>query len=184
MNRRRAIALLSLVVFTAGCADSVAWVERSGGEPGAAASTTIPTVTPTPAATSTARADASALPSPSETAAAVDQVAVDDVAVTVVAGLRVRSKPRVSDESAKLDPVLPIGTPLYVLDGPVSASGYTWYEVAPLASKNQPHGWVAKADRSGEPWLSGSHFSCPPVPTDFRSLAALPAGVGLACYPR
>jgi hypothetical protein len=113
----------------------------------------------------------------------LDEVTVDHVAVTVVPGLRVRSEPRVSDDSVKLDPVLPIGTPLYVLDGPVSASGYMWYEVAPLSSSKLPMGWVAKADRSSEPWLAGSHFSCPQVPTDFRSLAALPPGVGLACYP-
>jgi hypothetical protein len=108
----------------------------------------------------------------------------DTVAVTLVDGLRVRSKPRVSDDSFKYEPLLPLGTPLYVLDGPVSASSYSWYEVAPLASRAHPRGWVASADRGGESWLGAGDFACPPLPSDLRSLAALPSGVGLACFPR
>lgn len=99
-------------------------------------------------------------------------------------GLRVRSEPRISDDSRKLEPPLPLGTQLYVLDGPVSASGYAWYEVVPLASRELPSGWVASADRAGEPWIAADDFDCPPPPTDFRSLAALPPGVGLVCFPR
>ena len=99
-------------------------------------------------------------------------------------GLRVRSQPRVSDDSFKLEPLLPLGTQLYVLDGPVSASGYAWYEVAPLSSRTLPTGWIASADRNGEPWIAAGTFECPPLPTAFRSLAALPAGVGVACFPR
>lgn len=98
-------------------------------------------------------------------------------------GLRVRSAPRVSDESQKLTPLLPLGTQLYVLDGPVSASGYAWYEIVPLDSR-LPSGWVASADRDGEPWITLGDFGCPPVPTDVESLAALPPGVGLLCFPR
>jgi len=104
-------------------------------------------------------------------------------AVTVVDGLRVRSQPRVDDDSRKLEPLLPLETPLYVLDGPVSASGYAWYLVVPLTSRSLPSGWVASAGRDGEPWLEQETFDCPSVPTDLRSLAALPAGVGLACFP-
>ena len=99
-------------------------------------------------------------------------------------GLRVRSQPRISDDSEKYDPLLPLGTQLYVLDGPVSASGYAWYEVVPLASGLPWSGWVASADRDGEPWIEAGAFDCPPVPTDFQALAALPRGVGLACFPR
>ena len=58
---------------------------------------------------------------------------VDATAVTFVDGLRVRSKPRISDDSFKSEPLLPVGTPLYVLAGPIVAFGYTWYEVAPLS---------------------------------------------------
>jgi hypothetical protein len=97
-------------------------------------------------------------------------------------GLRVRSQPRISDDSHEFEPLLPLGTQLYVLGGPVSASGYAWYEVAPLTSRALPSGWVASADRDGAPWIAAGAFDCPPVPTDVRSLAELPPGVGLACF--
>lgn len=119
-------------------------------------------------------------PSPTSSETFVGQV------VTTLAddGLRVRSQPRVSDDSYLEQPLLPLGTHLYVLAGPVSASGYAWYEVAPLSSRTLPSGWVASADRGGEPWFEVGSFRCPSVPTDFRSLAALPRGVGLACFSR
>jgi hypothetical protein len=109
---------------------------------------------------------------------------VDATAVTIVDGLRVRSKPSVGDDSFKYEPVLPQGTQLYVLNGPTSASGYVWYEVVALASRTLPQGWVATGSRTGETWLAPGDFKCPPVPTDFRSLGALPPAVGLACFPR
>ncbi len=77
--------------------------------------------------------------------------------MTVADRLRVRSEPRVSDDSIMYDPVLPLGTELFVLDGPVSASGYTWYMVAPVsfAELDGPgSGWVASADKNGEPWIA------------------------------
>jgi hypothetical protein len=109
---------------------------------------------------------------------------VGQTAVTVVDAVRVRSQPRVSDDSFKEEPLLPGGTALYVLDGPVSASGYDWYNVAQLTSRTLPSGWVASTSREGEPWITARAFDCPPVPADFRSLAALPEGVGLACFPQ
>ena len=105
-------------------------------------------------------------------------------AVTLVSGLRVRSQPRISDDSKLYEPLLSAGTQLYVLSGPVSASGYSWYEVVRLGSGTMRVGWVASAAREGEPWLSPRDFACPALPTDFRSLAALGLGVGLACFPR
>jgi hypothetical protein len=119
-------------------------------------------------------------PSPKQTDSFVGRI------VTTLAddGLRVRSQPRISDDSRKFEPLLPLGTQLYVLDGPVSASGYAWYEVVPLASRTQPTGWVASAGLDGEPWIAAGAFDCPPVPPDFRSLLALPPAVGLACFPR
>ena len=104
--------------------------------------------------------------------------------MTVVDSLRVRSEPRISEDSYKEKPLLPLDTPLFVLDGPVSASGYDWYQVVPLTSQYLPQGWVASASRDGEPWIADDDFACPPIPTDFRSLAALPSGVGLACFAR
>lgn len=106
------------------------------------------------------------------------------IVATVADDLRVRSMPRVSDDSIELEPVLPVHTRLIVLDGPVTASGYTWYEVAPLGSRTLPIGWVAAGSRSGEPWLATADFDCPAIPADFQALAALVPAVGLACFPR
>ena len=181
MNRRRLGALLGVAVLIAGCGASVASSASalpSPWTPGAASAAT-PTPAPSLMAASTSRPSAS--PVPGQTA---NGVTVDTVAVTLVDELRVRSKPSVSDDSFKYEPLLPQGTQLYVLAGPISASGYTWYEVIPLASRTLPQGWVAVASRSGDQWLGAGDFACPPMPTDLHSLAALPPGAGLACFPR
>ena len=164
-NHRYAIKLLSAVVLAAGCNASSASLALA------------PTVWPTssPATVSTAVPDSSRMP---------DTELVGKTIVTAVEGVRVRSQPRVSDDSFKEEPLLPSGTALYVLDGPVSASGYDWYNVAQLTSRALPSGWVASASRDVEPWIEARAFDCPPVPNDFRSLAALPVGVGLACFPQ
>ncbi|MEX1173722.1 MAG: serpin family protein [Chloroflexota bacterium] len=55
------------------------------------------------------------------------------------------------------EPVLPLGTELTVLDGPVSASGYVWYKVAPVSFvglDGPGYGWVALAGKDGEPWIA------------------------------
>lgn len=103
---------------------------------------------------------------------------LNTVVVTVSDRVRVRSEPRVSADSIKYEPVLPLGTELTVLDGPVSASGYTWYQVAPVSFdglEGPGYGWVALAGTDGEPWIA----ICPPRP----DLAALRSTYsGLACY--
>jgi hypothetical protein len=55
------------------------------------------------------------------------------------------------------EPWLPLDTELTVLDGPVSASGYTWYKVAPVsfAGLSGPgYGWVAAAGKDREAWIA------------------------------
>jgi alpha-tubulin suppressor-like RCC1 family protein len=79
------------------------------------------------------------------------------IVVTVSDGLRVRSAPRVSDDSLKYQPLLPLGTELRVLDGPVSASGFVWYKVEAVSFVLQDgpgNGWVAIAGKDGEPWIA------------------------------
>jgi serpin B len=131
--RARLPALLVVAVMVASCG-------TPGATPGSAtpsAPTAYPSATPTSS------------PSP-------QPLAIGSVAVTVSDGLQVRSEPRVSDDSIKYEPVLPIGTTLTVLDGPVPGSGYTWYKVAPLTfgGLNGPgYGWVAIAGKDGEPWV-------------------------------
>jgi len=55
--------------------------------------------------------------------------------------------------------VLPVGTQLQVIDGPVEGSGYQWVRVAPVdvtLDGGVADGWVAIADHDGTPWVSVS----------------------------
>lgn len=142
---------------------------RTSGSP---APTTRPSPTPSPT------------PSVAATGSPTDTLVGRVVRSLADVGLRVRSRPGNGSDSEPYEPLLPLGTLLYVLDGPVLASNHPWYEVAPLSSRHLPSGWVAGAEEDGEPYVVVDAFDCPPVPTTFRSLAALPPGVGLACFPR
>ena len=91
--------------------------------------------------------------------------------------LRVRSEPGVSDGSVKLEPLLQDDTLVVVLDGPVQTSGYDWYLVQPTRDFRQdveyPFGWVAAADKDGEPWIVSESHECPPLPHDVATLASV-----------
>ena len=79
------------------------------------------------------------------------------LAVTVTDDLRVRSQPRVAEASLKFAPLLPTGTQLTVIGGPVEGSGYSWLEVAPVGFELRggvDSGWVAIADHDGTPWVA------------------------------
>ena len=138
MHGSLASSLICLSLI-AGCASPSA---SSPPSPSAAATGANPT------------AQATATPSAAPTPVVIE---LNAVAVTVSDRLRVRSEPRVGDDSLLYDPVLPLGTELFVLDGPVSASGYTWYKVAPasFAGLAGPgYGWVAAAGKDGEQWIA------------------------------
>ncbi len=138
----RGIVALTLVLVLAGCGSTQpSPAPASPSTAPAQPSPTLPAATASPVASPSAVAF---VPSPGS------------VVVTVSDRLRVRSQPRVSDDSLKYEPVLPIGTTLFVLDGPVSASGYTWYKVAPVSFAGLAgpgSGWVAIADKDGQPWI-------------------------------
>lgn len=180
-KRMYVIGLLSAVALAAGCSASSASMAPALSATPSPVGISTPTVAPTVRETASPAAIATALPVPSRMPGAE---LVGKTAVTAIDAVRVRSQPRISDDSFKEEPPLPIGTALYVLDGPVSASGYEWYNVAQLTSRALPSGWVASASRDGEPWIAPAAFDCPPVPIDFRSLTALPEGAGLACFSR
>jgi hypothetical protein len=88
--------------------------------------------------------------------------------VTVVDDVRVRSKPRVSSDSMKYEPLLRMGSYLRVLAGPVAASGYWWYRVRLEDGRTLrggiTTGWVAAADHDGEPWIEFAEVDTEPVP--------------------
>jgi len=57
-----------------------------------------------------------------------------EVAEVVTDDLRVRTAPGTDDSSVVLEPLLQPGEMLFVVDGPVQASGYPWYQVLVTAS--------------------------------------------------
>lgn len=107
-------------------------------------------------------------------------LSTDSIAAVVTDGLRVRTEPRVADDSRKLEPLLPRRTQVYVVDGPTRASGYDWYLVRPLAD-SFPSGWVAAADHDGTPWLGSAPIDCPKTPS-VNQLGRMDRHVALACY--
>jgi len=80
-------------------------------------------------------------------------------AVTLSDTLRVRSQPRVSEDSKMYEPLLRKGTNFSIVRGPTTGSGYWWYEVelAPgILDGAIRRGWVAAGDRDGAPWIAGA----------------------------
>ena len=119
-----------------------------------------PAPSSTPAASAAASPMTSALPSAPATAGPTPTAAdlpAGAFATSITDRLRVRSEPRVADDSVMYQPVLPKGTPLTVVGGPVDASGYTWYEVEVepgTLEDGVTRGWVAMADHDGTPWIA------------------------------
>ncbi len=164
-----------------------------------AAPTIRPTIAPSaagsvasipPAASSAATPSAGATPSEA-TPSASPTLAADSFALTVTDGLRMRTEPRVSSDSVKLEPLLWDGAFVFVVAGPVSASGYDWFLIHPLGEvdlSTHPDppalGWVAGAAKDGEPWLASTPAPCDGgTPLDGLSdFDYPPIGlIGLAC---
>ena len=141
-TRRITVALLVVSLAAAACGSRDTSPSPSTGPSGTPAATPLaPSASPSPAA--------------SPSGAAGDPF-LGAVAKTVSGDLRMRSQPRVSDDSVKYEPLLPLGTELEVVGGPVEASGYTWYQVEPLTfalAGGVGRGWVASADHDGTPWI-------------------------------
>jgi hypothetical protein len=102
----------------------------------------------------------------------------DVPAITVSDRLRVRSLPEISEASIRYEPLVPIGTRLWVVDGPTLANGYAWYKVvAPFPESGGTGsswltGWVAAAGLDGERWIESVEIDCPTA-TEPLSLADL-----------
>ena len=181
---RRSTPLVILVVaavVVAGCEASPAPTlspVRASASPAALATAAAtpaftPTSAPTPLATPIPPA-ASAAPGSTGDGPLVPGA----IAVTVTDGLRVRSLPGVAEDSLRYEPLLAHGTQLVVEAGPVEASGYTWFRVAPVGVKlmdGLQDGWVAVADHDGTPWVALSADPTPGFELASATLAA-PAG--------
>lgn len=154
--------LLVASILVGACGSDVAPspVATGPGPSGPASTGAAPSaVTPaTPAPTLTPTAAPSSAPSTDPA-----DLLPGALAITVTDDLRVRSEPRVADDSVKFVPTLREGTELVVIAGPVQASGYNWVKVAPLGvvlrggsgegSVAVDQGWVAIADHDGTPWV-------------------------------
>ena len=80
--------------------------------------------------------------------------------VVATDGLRVRTLPTTGDESRAIEPTLDAGTRFYVVDGPVMADGYAWYQIDPFGDGPMlPFGWLAAGSRDGAAWI-GRASSC------------------------
>jgi len=144
--RRFVVLLVTVMPLIAGCGSAA---PSTVTVPTLVASSASPTVSPT-ARSASASPTVSPTPRPG-------QLHIGSLAWTVSDRLLVRSEPRVSDDSIKYQPVLPLGTELLVIGGPVSAFGYVWYEIEPVTfvlANGIRRGWVAMAARDGEPWIA------------------------------
>jgi hypothetical protein len=181
MVGRLAIVIAVVMVVVLACGARSAPSGQAGSSPSHGSSSpdilTPPPATPagTPVAAPSRAADASV---------AALTLGPDMIAVVVTNDLVIRSEPGISDDSSVYTPYLGRRDQLYVLHGPVHASGYDWYEVRPLSARFEDAGWVAAASKAGEAWIKPSTAApaCPPLPATVTELEALPSGARLACF--
>ena len=140
----------------------------------------------------------SAAASPSQTRTPQGEFAHDAIVETAVSNLNLRDAPRLS--GGILGSLAP-GAGSIVIDGPVTADGFDWYQIhslgLPMGSGceepflTEPFncplwvGWVAAAGSDGSPWLVASDFACPIWPQSKLTEAfvyGVPQYVRLACY--
>ncbi len=146
--------------------------------PSASADTSSPAIE-TPLATASPSAEPTPTPPPHP----------DAVAKVVTTDLVVRSAPGTGVASEIYPGLLAAPTLLFILDGPVAADGYDWYQVAPFEeffSDTAPEvppprlGWVAAASREGEPWIALRAGDCPDLTLD--AMQGRPYLLLLACF--
>lgn len=113
-------------------------------------------------------------------------LSADTLAEVVSGRLRIRSQPRVADDSIKYEPLLDVGDRLLILDGPVVANDYEWYQIMAWRPGNLyeswPVGWVARGDHDGTPWLSRRASSCPTGTITMQVVEGLHPQERVACF--
>jgi hypothetical protein len=111
---------------------------------------------------------------------------LDSIAEVVSGRLRIRSEPRVADDSIKYEPLLPVGAHLMILEGPVVANDYDWYQVAAWDPADPevayPAGWVSRGDHDGTPWIAAKDDVCPRDTITMADVAGLAPAERVACY--
>jgi hypothetical protein len=117
-----------------------------------------------------------------------DVLEADSIVEVVSDGVRVRSEPRVADDSKMLAPLLKVGDRLFVVEGPVVASDYDWYRVVPVGtdpsrpSTRLPSGWVSRGDHDATPWIAPASTDCPSGSLEIAALNAMHPLERLSCY--
>jgi hypothetical protein len=112
---------------------------------------------------------------------------VPDTLAKVVSGrLRIRSEPRVAADSIKYEPLLAVGDHLLILDGPVVANDYEWYQITAWRPGNLyasfPVGWVSRGDHDGTPWISARADACPSGVITMEIVSTLHPEERVACF--
>jgi hypothetical protein len=120
---------------------------------------------------------------PSTVASPGVDLAPGSIAVVTLEGerLRVRSLPTTDNSRSKrYTPLLPPGTRMLVVGGPVIADGMTWYEVQTDGELIDLFGWVSSG-QDGETWIEPRAPRCPEH-VDAATVATLTRIDFLACY--
>lgn len=172
----RRMFIIAAILVAAGCT-SVPAATSSQSQGSSLSSGVIASPSPAPP---------SADPSPSRPSS-MTPLAAGSFAITTIDNVRVRSEPSVEATSRKYSPLLPIGTTLYVIDGPVAGSEYDWWRIALVdqaLTDGLGYGWVAGADHDGTPWIAGSAYVCPDPSADLAELVGLSDGLALGCFAR
>lgn len=112
-------------------------------------------------------------------------LAPDTTAQVVTTDLVIRSAPGGGPDSEVYPGALDAPTLLFVLDGPVTASGYEWYLVQPFLTDGYATapgrlGWVAAGSREGEAWIAPVALECPSP--DLAGLLGWSPVALLACF--
>ncbi len=134
----------------------------------------------TPSAT--ASGGATEAPTPSPTLPADEGLHVGSIAIVTLDGdnLRVRSAPSVGDASKRFKPLLPAGTRMLVVGGPVESDGHTWWEIQTDSEVLDLFGWVADAD-GAKTWITPTAPRCYGAP-DADAVTGLTHIDFLACH--
>jgi hypothetical protein len=181
--RRRAdlvpvIALtLGVVALVAVTAVGLSLLRPAAGPGTANGPSNGPGAVGSPAAASLNPSDGTATPGP----VLAGGLEAGGLAVVTLDGdnLRVRSAPGTGSDSKRLKPVLPAGTRMLVVSGPVEADGYDWWEIQTDSEVVDLFGWVAAGDGSAA-WIAPAAARCLGSP-DAASVAGMSRIDFLAC---
>jgi hypothetical protein len=163
----RALNFVASLLFLSACSSSGSPLPSpSVSALTASASATASAARASSAAASTTSVSPAESPTPSRPVPG--GLAVGRIAEVVTTDLVVRSLPEISDASI-IDPsTVPFGFLAYVVDGPVAADGYDWYQVAlfpptlsDVVEEHPAFGWLAAAGKGGEPWIAPWKGDCP-----------------------